>query len=427
MANELEDLLAEKARRQQSRNVDISPAVSESTTAKPVAAESKPKIAGKENKSFLQKINPSLQKGVDFFENYMHLPELGASILQSMADAPISVANLGLGPLGMEIPHPDLRGMLNKPETIGGNAVSILGSILGGYGPATKAFGMLDKAMPMAAGGGVAGDVFKGLLTGFGLGETGEGGEGRTEAAAFGGLLAPAARLFPSAVAHRVSETKNRIGKQFNEIYDGIFKAKGTGAKPTKVPKANYDYLRKQMGKDYRQALDNFLGKPTIENGHKLQSDLGKFLESIDKSRIRAGGSLPSAKNEAEEIAAQLQKKIRGSIFTSLSDIEPGLGKTYQAVTKQYAEKMAPYLNPDILKYQAGKTKGSELYEALKKNHEFRFSTRGQHPQFDLNDFLGAPAEAGLDAAKQVGKYAAGYGLGQWGLDKYHGFGGGEE
>ncbi len=431
MPSELEGLLAEKARRE--GRTDNAPKFTMEDAANqgvPFAQNMDPQqsMAPQQKQSLLQRAQPYMQKGIDFAENYAHLPELGAGILQSFADIPISAANLALMPFDKEIPHPDFRRMLNKPKTLGGDIASGVGGVLGGYGPAVKAYGALDKFMPGKGAAGMAADVAKGLLTGFGLGETGAEGEGRAASGLIGGGLAPIAKLLPSSVAHNISEAKNKLGKHFNKAYGEIFKkAEQAGVNQIRKPQANYEYVRKHMGKDYRQSMDNFLTNPDLKSAHKFQSDLGKFIESINKSRIKAGGSLPSVKNEAEELAINMQKKIRGSMFDELSKKEPGLGKEFQKVTKQYRDKMAPYLQPDILKYQAGKLKGAQLYDALGKNNEFRSATRGQFPQFDINEALAPALKGGFNLAKDIGKYAAGTGLGGlgvYGLGKHYGLGG---
>lgn len=355
----------------------------------------------------LQSFKPYAETGQRISEDYLKLPEFGAGALQSLADVPISVANLGLNPAGLGIPHPDFRGMLNKPASLAGEVAGIAGQLTGGLPLYSKGFGAASTGPKVPGYGGQLDAIGRGAVTGYAMGETGEEGEGRVLGGLLGGALAPFEFLNKSRVGAKFGEDTKKLQKKFNVKYDNIFNtAKKAGAQYIRPPQ-NVDYalLRKHLDRDGKIALDRFLSNSTLKHAQEFQTELGRFGETVKKAR-KIQGKVSGVTGEAEEAASKLQKKLRGTIYQNLESVEPKLGQEYLKTTKQYGEQVGPRLTGGYQQYKAG-GKGSKLTDSLIKDFDNAIKTDPKRVQVLLKQYpelkMLAAVDPYLSALKRMG------------------------
>lgn len=374
----------------------------------------------------VQAAGRAVRPAVEFAEDTLHLPEFGAGVLQTMADLPISAANVGAHMLGTDtrFQHPDFRSMLNKEESVGGDIASVLGNILGGYGGYKKGVDVAQSLPKIPGYGGLLDSVIKGTAVGGILGETGEGGEGRGLGAAIGAAFAPLDALTKSALGSRVAKDTAKLKSHFNNLYDAIFeKAANQGARGVRPPpNLDYEGLSDFLKSDYRKTLYKYLQNPTLKNSQDLQSDLGKFINDISVAR-KSGKVLGAGKNDAEQIAADLQKRLRGGIFTELNKASPDLGNEYLKTTFEYGEKLAPRLTGGMQKHLSGDIKSGKLFDTLLKNERFMKDIASEYPMLGTRQGLEEALKNPLfkDMLLPIGKGAAGVGLAGYGLSHFLG------
>lgn len=315
-------------------------------------------------------VDPLMQSIIEGRKNQAEaIAPFAAPILgygQSMLNAPISLANLGLEQTNLgTIPYADVSQTLPDNMLAQG---SFLGGQIGGY---MQPYNILSKTANMARPGGVAGllyDALAGAGIGYGLG--GEGGDvGRAISGVLGGVFTPITSLSAKKIADRVSARSKKLLTSFNKRYDRIIEGsqKAGASLSGKIPNIEWAPLKAFTQSKWGKSVPRFLKDPSIKNAHELQSDLGKFINNLEKRQASTG--LSSTELQELNLAKDAQKRMRGSLFQELEATEKGLGKQYQSVTNDYADEMVPYLNKNIKKYQKGegKTKKKMTPERLVK------------------------------------------------------------
>lgn len=337
-----------------------------------------------DNRSLLDKVSGYAGKFNKAVES-SRLPSLAGGFLQGAGDMGASIANIPLEMVGApKIPHPHLekylpQDLLSKGAFLGGE----LGSGIPGW---LGIQGKISKLLPRAEGFKRIGkEAIAGAGTGYALGDEMPGG--RLMSAGLGSLAIPATGLSSKNISKNIIEQRNKVTKEYNKKYEDVFKtAKNAGLDIIKPPQ-NIDYklLKEQMESNQYKSLQKLINTPTIENAHRAQSDLGKFI-SENKNKSNA-----SETNKAIKEAIIAQKKLRGKIHSEFSKVK-GLSPEYRKVTKGYEKDVVPYkYNENINKYLENKLKPSSLVSQLSKSDEFMIKQGKKYPELQLQALLRSP------------------------------------
>lgn len=358
------------------------------------------------------------KSGVEFAEDWLHLPEVGAGILQGLTDVPVSVANTVLRPAGAPIPHADFRSMLKKPESLGGDIAHGLGNIVGATPGVGALYGAADK-LPRGAGfAGNATDALKGALTGYVGGEHGDEGEGRVISAVAGAPLAVAANLTNSSIGKNVGRAYKEVKQKFNKEYDKVWQAAAKeGLDKFSGLTKNSALALKGIDKKFVEPLKDALKSRQLSDLHKGRSKLLEYVRQQDKI-VKNGGAIDAkAYARAEKMAERAEKAIENTLGKSTKGVDKLYNKTQQA----YKKEVVPYSNnPAVRSHAGGDLTDSDFAKLLKGNSKsgklFRKNLAGDHPDVATNKAL-------VDALKaaspgKILKTAVALGLGTAG---YHG------
>lgn len=291
------------------------------------------------------------------------------------------------------------------------------GKFLGSAGVRAPAYAALGGTLP--ALGAIGGT--------YGAATLPEGNESRLGNAAreaavdvfLGGAL-KAAKALPgfaksfsgSANAKKILADKAAVQQQYNKAYNSLFdkaKAYGLGDEAVKAPKLNVENVIDNSSKIYNKSLKDFIQRPTLEGAHRAQSDLGKFVEKLN--RVERSHTLTSTQYKALEEAINAQKKIRGTLFSELNKRGgKDLALEYQNLTKGYRQDVAPYLGNRTLKaLEKGEMEPATAARKLAKDEKFNLATSNKYPELQrslLVDSLKGALTSG--AAKGLGLGVAG-------------------
>lgn len=368
------------------------------------------------NKSLLDKISGYAGKFNEAVEA-SRLPSIAGGFLQGAGDIAASIANI---PASLrtkhesdyfgempKVPHPHLEKYIPQDPI---SKTAFLGGELGANIPGWLGIqSKISKLMPGSQGAKRIGkEALAGATTGYALGEEMPGG--RLASAALGSIVPPTTGLRSSKISENIAEHRGQITKEYSKKYEDLFKkAKEEGLSEIKLPTVNYDLLQSNIPTKQFRSIRQLQNNPTIENAHRAQSDLGKFI-SNNKNK-----QLDSETNKAIKEAIIAQKKLKGKIHTELSNVK-GLSNEYHKITKGYGEEVVPYrYNKDISKFIEGKMKPSNLVGKLTKNDEFMLKQASKHPELYLQALLRSP----------LGKFGLGAGAAAIGAPvAYHHFSG---
>ena len=385
---------------------------------------------------FFETVNPYLRKANKFAEDTLHLPEYGAGILQTLADIPISVANLGLKGVNaaldtdVRIPHPDFRALLNKPKTLGGDIAHLAGNITGGVPGFGAAYSVADK-LPRASGyAGLAGDIAKGIGTGYATGEHGDNDEGRIASAVLGAPAAVVNSLLKSTTGQNIGRAYKEVKTEYNKLYNGVLSsAEAEGlSKHLNLPKKFDAKSFKGVSDKYVEPLKKAIDSRSIKDAHKAQSKLGSFVRYQDK--LRSAGN--PINDTAYDAAVKQQKALQKAINNSLAKSSKGLDSKYKEITKGYLKDVVPYKeNSAVLKHANNKLTNTDLAKKINKGvagEQFRKNLSSLHPEIGITESAKATADA--LQLKDILKIATGTALGGgaigYGAHKFGWLGGSE-
>lgn len=341
------------------------------------------------------------------------LPAFAGGLLQGTGDVAASAANLPLAlvnkALGTDIkaPHPELRQFLPKdpitsaaftagrigPEiagaTQGAGAAKNLLSAIPGYNAASKIpyVGKAGKAaLEGAAGGAIAGETK----------------EGNRELAAIAGALGiPVNKAFsylrgltPEKIGRKLLGAEKSAKEEYRGLYGDLFKEaeqKGIGNVPK--PESNLDFIKENSPDKFHGGLEKFLEKPTPENAHFAQSDLGKLerhFKGIDETKT---GLTSEQRNVYKEVK-KAKKELQGHIHSTLG---PELSGRYKEITAGYPE--------DVLIY--GQSKEGKAAKRLIKELELSKKMQAKHPELIHQKQL----EKAVNAGKKGTLHAVPHGI----------------
>ncbi len=272
---------------------------------------------------------------------------IGLGGLQGGINSGVSIANLIPG---VNIPHADLsqyrpEGAVNTGLFYAGDfgAQGLLG------GKAAQFLGALQKAGNIAQKGWPAflSAIARPAAAGYGVGENAEGG-GRGLSALIGGGLGTVNALTGTsakAVA-KGAETKAAGSDMYK---DALGEFGDTVAK--RVPKLDLKMINKFYPKGYRDSVDAFVSSPTVNNAHRAQSQFGKWLNKVstrgeDGVRVAKSG----VSQRAVDAADDAQKRIRGTMFETLSEASPDAWGKYAAATENWRDLSKVYDSPAFKK-----------------------------------------------------------------------------
>lgn len=313
---------------------------------------------------------PTLNKFLDLGAAF------GGGAAQGIYNTGASVANLLPG---VNISHMDARQKFgpNLSDSIaftGGDIAGNLASFLAGGG----ALGAAGKALGLARPAGLAGiaaDIGKGAAAGYATGENQEGG-GRGLAALLGGAFGGIEGAINSKkIANRIMADKAGIKKESNKLYNEVFDtAKKQGIEYAgKAPKVDINSIKKGSEGKFIKSLNEMVKSPTLENMHKAQSDMGKFMRNV--KRTVKDGTAPSSTINAYAKAGEAQKNILDSMYKTFNKSPDGnvLEKLYKGATENYLTKVVPYnRSKPISKYMEKEITEKELLKRLNKNQLFK-------------------------------------------------------
>lgn len=359
------------------------------------------------NKSFLDKAGDVAGMFNEGFEK-TRLPAFAGGALQGAGNLGTSIANIPLELIGKalgknaKISRPDLEQYLPHdalsqaafkggefvPEILTGRAAA---NIIG-KGAGT----VLEKLMGSSKGLGRIPYVGKGLargtegaLSGYALGEDEKGD--REMSALLGGIANPLfsagkyiKNLLPKGLAAGVVGAKKAAKDKYEKLYNGLFneaKTRGLNQNPITVPKFDIDLIKKHSQTKYHGGLNDFVKDPNLETAHRAQSDIGKFIRHMKEVDDKTG--LTSSQLKALKEAEKAQKKIKGSIFTRLTQGgKQDLSNKYGNITKGYAKDVIPYdRNKNITALQNKKISDKTFADRILKDEEFRMAMQKQHPE----------------------------------------------
>lgn len=337
------------------------------------------------------------------------LPSAAGGFLQGLGNSGISTANLIPG---LEIPHLDLRkhapeGLVND-IAFGGGDISgrVLGFLLGGKGLG-KAGSALGLSRP-AGQAGLLADLGKNAAAGYATGENSEH-EGRGLSALLSSVPGAALEWMSSKkVASRIAADKVAANKIGSDLYNKVFdEAEKQGIKSIKkTPKVDIKAIKKAAAGKYTHYLDEAAKSPTLNNLHKAQSDLGKWMRNVE--RTVESGAAPSTTIEAYKAAGEAQKKILDSMYKALGKegVSPELAKSYTQAAANWKNDVVPYNKLKALDYfERGELGAEKTLKRLANNDKFALSIGEKYPELALGDFL-------KKGAKKAGSYAGGIGTG---------------
>lgn len=390
--------------------------------------------------SFLQKaenIAGTFNKGVEA----SRLPALAGGLLQGAGDVGASLANIPLSVIGKEIgkniniPHPNLGQYVDNsfPSKIAfgageiGSPLGVLGKVAGEVG---KVGGLTENLSKIPYLGRVIARPAEGAITGAAIGENDQGNRGMGAALGAGGNALMNIGKFihsalPSQISNSVLKAKNFVQEKYSNLYDSLFdqaKDRGLGQSNVRVPKIDLDLIKDNATKKYWKSLEDFNSNPTLETAHLAQSDMGKYIRQMEK--LQGNNALTSPQIKAYQEAINAQKKLRGTIFQSLTkNGEQDLANQYGNITQGYKRDVVPYITSKPITALQNKDINNETFaNRIVKNDKFRMSVGDKHPEIAAREFIDNIKNNKL-LKYGIGSVAAGA-LAGMGYKKYNDYGG---
>ena len=378
------------------------------------------KLSAKEAQKPQRSSNP-LMAGAEYINEFgdKYLAPIGSAAAgfgQEVYNTGASVANL---PSALfpdkdipRLPYADLQqylqpGFKNKAAFVGGE---IAGNIL----PALRAAKALQAIRPIGKTG-LAADIAGGAGYGYSASGRSENPEHEAKQRKMGAALGAGANIIKSTrsgdIADKVIKGKEKAVEKFESLYKNLFKeVKEKGLNEVrKTPRIKVDLISENVPKKYTKALEAFDRNPTVESAHAAQSDLGKLIRYFEKSNT----PLTSAQSRALDEAALAQKKLRGTIFESLSKKgDQSLAKQYKNLTQGYKKEVVPYSDKNIRALERGELSKSKLPERLRANEKFMQEIGNQYPELGLNKITSLDSELVRSILEKAGIGAGAVGLG---------------
>lgn len=342
------------------------------------------------------------------------LPELSGGLLQGGIRGAESIVNLPLllasklSGKDLTIPYVDLQ-KFTKQDPIS-RGIFDVGQVAGEILPFSKASSVAEDL----ASNFMKPSIARTALTGGATGVATSGSEderSRIIGALTGSTIPALLQLRPISIANKVLEQKSNLKDMFTDRYKNIFnslKDRGLDQDNITLPSS----LKSDSGneaindiftnnRDFQKAVNRFKENPTFENGHQAQSALGKLKARLlygMNTAQRTGRPISGEEVNRMNAADELQRKIRGNLQQFLVDNkQEDLFNQYSNTTRDFREQMAPYLNPDIAKYEQGKTRAKDLVAALVRNEKFMAPKGGAYQDITGLGTRGAIYRSGME------------------------------
>lgn len=233
------------------------------------------------------------------------------------------------------------------------------------------------------------GGALGGGLGGIGLGISGAANATRAIKKAF-----PAEKI-----AQKILSDRAAAKSTYKNAYQDLFKeAEKKGIHNLRVPKINEKAISENTKTKEFQSLENFMKRPSLENAHKAQSDLGKTIRRLEK--IHEGVGLNTTQKKALDSALEAQKKIRGTMFDRLTKSgNQDLAERYGELTIGYAKDVLPYTkSKPINTYRKGELTDKDFLSALIKNKKFKKQLGEKYPELRTRELVGETGKRLLGA-----------------------------
>jgi len=227
------------------------------------------------------------------------------------------------------------------------------------------------------------------------------GNENPIEAALTAEAIPAAARTYRSGrnavnslrspvIAETILNDANRLGEHFNREYTDFFHdARTSGAREASInDAANIDRHRifRNLLPEQRLVVEEYFDRPTLNNAHWAQSELGKEISTLEKSH--AFKPLSHGKLRALREMRNARTEIKNSIHDALRETgNPELSARYRELGENYNREMRPYQIAPIQEYGHGKfgrERGltpKDFIDKLKNNSDFNLTLAERYPQ----------------------------------------------
>jgi hypothetical protein len=206
-------------------------------------------------------------------------------------------------------------------------------------------------------------------------------------------------------LANEVSTARDVAKQKYDKLYKSLFEnAEQKGLTKIDKPDLNLELIQKNSLPKYHEALKQFMSKPTIENAHKAQSDLGKLERSMEKSN--AINPLTSTQHKTYKAVIEAKDKIKESMFQG----HPELADKYKSITHGYKSDVIPYsTNKALNQFKSGELGEKKLIQRLRNNDAFMLNKGTEHPGFKVNKLIhGKLPKYGLNALLALAGLSAG-------------------
>ncbi len=221
------------------------------------------------------------------------------------------------------------------------------------------------------------------------------GGAGKL---AFKGLKTVAEKIpaiTTKGIAKEIVEGSNAAKKKYSQLYNSLFEnAEKKGLTEIEKPLIKADLIEKNSMPKYHTAMKEFMMKPTVENAHKAQSDLGKLSRAMEKAD--SINPLTSSQQRTYRAVQDAQDKIKQAMFKD----HPDLSQKYAKITQGYKTDVIPYTSNKALNlYNKGELGEKKLVQRLKNNDAFMLALGKQYPGIKINELLKSKKAKGLLSA----------------------------
>lgn len=179
-------------------------------------------------------------------------------------------------------------------------------------------------------------------------------------------------------LAKDIGKKTSVLKKEYNNIFETPGVAEEVFYEPSKID-------IKKLEANAPAFLENFHKFKETNNtldAHWAQSDLGKYIRSIEKKGTNATPAQIAAMKSARVIRKDLQSLIEDALNSSEN---PNLAKSYEKTGKKYAEEfgdLSPALEKDLELFNKNKLPASEVMKTLQNKGQrvFRHTKGKEYP-----------------------------------------------
>lgn len=345
-----------------------------------------------------------------------------AGAVEGIEHGVASIGNLGLQLAGSDkrIPYLDQRYLVaGQPGLdamfLGGKIAGSLLPGIGAAGKATQGIQALDKAKRLSP---LAVDAISGGLSGFATGAQSEYDTmGRFIGGGLGATVPTVFNLTRPAITSRILKKEAELGKEMADSYDKVFSTidkRGLADKHLFTPRQRAT-IQRQMPKEAKDTLKDFINNPTFKQAHDTQSDLWKIQEKLtDKFDKLARDKVPPTSSlikDYHEINA-LRDRIKDGMQTFMErNKAQDIGQAYKDVGKRYAKEYGMYLEKPVKRFKAAE-KGFGTKKFMNELKDIINKEGKGHYYEDIKGFSARnKIDPALAYAKLFGAGAAGMGL----------------